>query len=229
MLKKQNKSWNPAPSDAYWMTPEGKISEVDQRHITEIILYPDKFGLTRRYIEKIHAKHKEPIGSEGNAREEIMADLIAKGWIRARYVRGNASWTFQVSGRQDFSKVKKLCKHILSAGASDYDQAVVIDLSGFRLDGGEDTISEVVAGALERKKKVSQFAEFLNPAKEFIIWGIPPGKVHEDLLYTKAKSMQEAKQVIKILETKHGCTKCRVHVLDLSAKPDFASSRLFNK
>ena len=54
---------------------------------------------------------------------------------------------------------------------------------------------------------------------EFVIWGIPPGKKHEDILYTKAKSHSEAKKIIKILTAKHGVTKARIQVLDMAQDP----------
>lgn len=56
-------------------------------------------------------------------------------------------------------------------------------------------------------------------AKEYVIWGIPPGKKDEAILYTKAKSMGEAKKIIKLLTDKHGVTKARVQVLDLAQNP----------
>jgi len=56
--------------------------------------------------------------------------------------------------------------------------------------------------------------------KEYIIWGVPPGQRNEDVLYTKADSPAEAKRVMDILKTKHGCTKLRVQVLDLSKELD---------
>ena len=55
--------------------------------------------------------------------------------------------------------------------------------------------------------------------KEFVIWGIPPGKRQEDILYTKAKSHSEAKKIIKILTAKHGVTKARIQVLDMAQDP----------
>jgi hypothetical protein len=57
---------------------------------------------------------------------------------------------------------------------------------------------------------------------EYIVWGIPPGKRDEEILYTKAKSSGEAKKVIDILTQKHGCKKCRVQVLNLSQDTDFS-------
>ena len=59
--------------------------------------------------------------------------------------------------------------------------------------------------------------------KEYVVWGIPPNKRDEEILFTKAKSMPEAKKVCDILEKKHGVKKCRVQVLDLSTTPDFTN------
>jgi hypothetical protein len=40
---------------------------------------------------------------------------------------------------------------------------------------------------------------------EFVIWGIAPNTTQEDVLFTKAESMEEAKRVINILTTQHNC------------------------
>jgi len=60
----------------------------------------------------------------------------------------------------------------------------------------------------------------LKEEKEFIIWGVPPGERDEVVVYTKAKSMPEAKKVMDILKQKHGLTKLRVQVIDLSQTYD---------
>jgi len=60
----------------------------------------------------------------------------------------------------------------------------------------------------------------LKEEKEFIIWGVPPGERDEVVAYTKAKSMPEAKKVMDILKQKHGLTKLRVQVIDLSQTYD---------
>jgi len=49
--------------------------------------------------------------------------------------------------------------------------------------------------------------------KEFIIWGVSPEKKYENVLFTKAQSMYEAKKVCKILETKHKCKNLSIQVL----------------
>jgi len=55
--------------------------------------------------------------------------------------------------------------------------------------------------------------------KEFVIWGIPPGKNSEQILYTKAKSNGEAKKILKVLVSNHGIKKGRIQVLDLEQDP----------
>ena len=64
----------------------------------------------------------------------------------------------------------------------------------------------------------------LKEEKEFIIWGDPPGERDEVVAYTKAKSMPEAKKVMDILKQKHGLTKLRVQVIDLSQQYDLKKS-----
>jgi len=67
--------------------------------------------------------------------------------------------------------------------------------------------------------------------KEFVIWGIPPGKSSEQILYTKAKSNGEAKKVLKVLIDKHGIKKGRIQVLDLEQDPSafWKSDTVFKK
>lgn len=81
--------------NAYWISPTGAIIGVPVIHITEIIKAPEKFGLTKEKIENIYNRFNEPVGHEGKAREEIMFDLIQKGWIRARYLPRNDIWTME--------------------------------------------------------------------------------------------------------------------------------------
>lgn len=87
--------------DAFWISPNGVImpntaGEID-RHIHMVTHYPEKFGLTDQSIKAIYKKHKEPIGVEGgNAREEIILELMKKGWVRIRYVGRFDAFTVQL-------------------------------------------------------------------------------------------------------------------------------------
>ena len=69
---------------AFWISPQGTIFPVTRSHINEVITNPERFGLTRGGIEAVYRKHKEPLGWEGKAREEIIKGLIVEGWIRIR-------------------------------------------------------------------------------------------------------------------------------------------------
>ena len=95
--------------------------------------------------------------------------------------------------------------------------------------------------------KVSKAADYLNIArdylatdshtdaihedteKEFPIWGIPPGKNSEELLYTKATSKRQASKIAKTLADKHKCKKVRIQILDLAQNPSdiWDSEKLF--
>jgi hypothetical protein len=61
---------------------------------------------------------------------------------------------------------------------------------------------------------------------EYVIWGCPEGEEHEQVLHTLSKDMTEAKKISKILETDYKCSKLRVQILNLNAKPDFISAIL---
>lgn len=54
--------------------------------------------------------------------------------------------------------------------------------------------------------------------QEFIIWGIAPGQTMEDVLFTNAKTMSEARRAANVLICKHGCKAVRVQVI----KEDFS-------
>ena len=62
----------------------------------------------------------------------------------------------------------------------------------------------------------------LKEEKEWIIWGIPPNKREEEILFTKSKSSGEAKKVADLLTKKYGCKSVRVQTLDISKPADFA-------
>ena len=72
---------------AYWVSPQGKIFDVGTNHIDAVIKNPKAFGLTSEKIQAAYDKHGEELGREGKAREEIILDLVKKGWVRIRRYR----------------------------------------------------------------------------------------------------------------------------------------------
>lgn len=83
----------------YWISPSGTAFPVSQNHIITVIEDPEKFGMTREEIEDAYKRHKEHIGQEGNAREEIIISLVDKGWIRVRSYRrgGDITWSVNIN------------------------------------------------------------------------------------------------------------------------------------
>ncbi len=80
--------------NAYWVNNKSEIYSVDITHIDYIINNPEKFGMTKDYIQKIYDKYEnEKIGQEGMAREDIMLNAMKNGWIRIRKYKNQ--WIIQ--------------------------------------------------------------------------------------------------------------------------------------
>ena len=71
-------------TNAYFISPAGHVMLVETSHIATLIESPRAFGTTKRKIEAVYANHKESLGHEGYAREEILVEVIRRGWIRIR-------------------------------------------------------------------------------------------------------------------------------------------------
>jgi len=71
------------------ISPNGEIVSVGDTHIDAIIKNPSKFGLSASEIEKTYEKYNEPMGIEGKAREEIIINVVKRGWIRVRRYRND--------------------------------------------------------------------------------------------------------------------------------------------
>ena len=76
------------------------------------------------------------------------------------------------------------------------------------------------------KRISSHMASKKTASKEYVIWGIPPGKSSEDLLLTvyKEKAITNsglAKRLAKLLEDKHGVTRTRIQEIDLEGEFDW--------
>jgi len=83
---------------AYWINPNGEILPVETHHITNFFHNPQVFGLTRDDVLSSYQKHGERPGIEGKAREELILEVMKRGWIRLRYVPKEQSWTAQLYG-----------------------------------------------------------------------------------------------------------------------------------
>jgi len=83
-----------AMSTAYWINTSGQILEIPaSKHIAAVVQQPEKFGLTKEYIQQKFAEYGEPVGIEGKAREEIIRKLVEDGFVRVRLYRNYWSIT----------------------------------------------------------------------------------------------------------------------------------------
>lgn len=109
-------------SVAYWINPYGKIvSNGYKSHIQMIIDKPAKFGYTRDKIESIYKRYNEPMGKEGKAREDIIKDVVSKGFIRIR-LYPNQYWSITAfqwnkKTRQALSVWAEIAKKVKQAGS----------------------------------------------------------------------------------------------------------------
>lgn len=81
---------------AFFISPTGELTGVgNNKHINIITSNPEKFGLTIEKTRNTYNRYGERMGTEGRAREEIILDLIEKGWIHIRK-RPNRYWIINV-------------------------------------------------------------------------------------------------------------------------------------
>jgi hypothetical protein len=108
-------------NDAYWISPRGEIMPVDMRHILEIQADPEKFGLSKEYIDDIKERYGDKaLYGEGDAREEVMLKLMANGWVRIRKFnsRQGSFWTIQLDTGNSRSIPRLQRKNIIDWGLS---------------------------------------------------------------------------------------------------------------
>jgi hypothetical protein len=139
-------------SVAYWISPRGEVLEVGTNHIAVVIKNPKSFGLTTEKIKEVYDRHGEPMGMEGNAREEIILNLLNKGFIRIRRYKNAYSL--------NIGKMSKKVKDILQSwayklinkginGMKEKDVYMPINIQGFNDHFNKSlTIKEVAEDAL---------------------------------------------------------------------------------
>jgi hypothetical protein len=111
-----------AATQAYWVSPEGKLIEVSI-HVRYILDNPGLFGKTREDLVAVYKKYKEPMGWEGKARHEIMLDAMRQGWMRIRCY--NYDWTLEYFyGASTPSKVTSAVNKLVDAGHLSYKDSI---------------------------------------------------------------------------------------------------------
>ena len=109
---------------AYWISPKGKVIEVDQTHINKIISNPEEFDLTKEFIDEKFKEYGDRIGQEGKAREDIIIGLVKQGWIRIRNYLKQGYWSINVISLTDraMGYLQDWADHMIKLGASKYNE-----------------------------------------------------------------------------------------------------------
>lgn len=79
-------------NQAYWISPKNEILVVDDIHINSIVEHPEWFGLTAEELNKRGIQR----GKEDETRNQLMMELIKKGFIRVRYYPKYDYFNFQL-------------------------------------------------------------------------------------------------------------------------------------
>lgn len=117
---------------AFWISPNGELIDSSKTyHISMVIANPSKFGLSSDYINRIYAKHGEEIGTEGDAREEVIGELLKRGWVRIRSYRNY--WSITVDRFTDKSKslIRSWVQEMIDIGAfGQYEELRIVEMRG---------------------------------------------------------------------------------------------------
>ena len=119
----------------FFISPIGKLIPVASNgtHIKTVINNPAKFKLKKADIEKTFKQHKEKMGSEGTARDEILKGLTKTGWIRLRRYPRYWSIQFARMNRKVMKTIARFASSILK-GVGKYketDKYIPIVAIGF--------------------------------------------------------------------------------------------------
>ncbi|MFW6046366.1 MAG: hypothetical protein ACOCP4_00985 [Candidatus Woesearchaeota archaeon] len=122
---------------AFWINPKGQIIGGLKSHIAMVFEKPEKFGLTKEYIDDKYKKYGEQRGVEGKAREEILKELLKEGFIRIRKYR-NDDWVININkiGKKNKERITKWAEKITQKGvdgikASPQDTVRITDMSSY--------------------------------------------------------------------------------------------------
>jgi hypothetical protein len=119
---------SPCEGRGYWISPAGTVIPVALNHITTICLRPSQFDRNEDALRSIFERYGEPWCFEGQAREQIIREVIYEGWIRVRhYPRRPRRWTFNLSDLTPASlaRVRAFCNRLSGSGTA--CEAVILD------------------------------------------------------------------------------------------------------
>lgn len=134
---------------AFFISPEGEVINVsDTQHIHVITDNPEKFGLSLEEIRGRYRKYNERMGIEGKAREEIIMDVIEKGWVHIRK-KINKPWIINAYEMNEITQnnLSVWAKNILEGmmGVQELNKNAPVEIRTIN-NNYECTISELIRG-----------------------------------------------------------------------------------
>ena len=94
----------PSLNNGYWVSDEQIFDVTSTSHVRFMIENPSLFNLTSKQILEVYNKHGEVLGTESNARQELVRYATSLGFCRVRrYTRPNEFWSIQT----DSTKVRR--------------------------------------------------------------------------------------------------------------------------
>jgi len=105
----------------WWISPDGKIIEIEDSHTEYIIKHPTQFGYTRRELN--NRGYKLPFAGDDQTLE---IEAMHNGWIRVRQHKSYLTYNF--SGFDDWT-LARIRMHINKAGLWDNDRVMIMDIS----------------------------------------------------------------------------------------------------
>ena len=142
------------------MSPNGVLLPCVQSHVVDIINQPEAFGTTRGRIEAAYRRHGEPIGQEARAREELIRNAVATGWIRfRRYPREGPRWSVTAAVLDDNTRkrLSGLCRRLVvgidGRRETDLESLVTALLTAEEEHVNLGTVGEISEGSLLGESK----------------------------------------------------------------------------
>lgn len=178
----------------YFISPKGDFINIDDTHINSIINYPEKFNLNRNYIDSVYKKYGETVGQEGEAREEIIKNIIEKGWIRVREY-ANQYWSLQLYrlNKRKEELIFRLAVNIkdkkLSRYGSLFDEVKITDIYNDKLYAV--TVNDIISGNF--------FSKHFESKQNYDI-NIITIKEYKNIDYLFLKLTEEQKKYLKTRE-----------------------------
>ncbi len=149
-------------NEGFFLSPDGVTITLEATHIATVIRQPEKFGLTRTAIDACYRKHREPIGLEGDAREEILLSVIRGGWTRVRNYRGVRSIQIPSKSAEFMERLSLFGGMALDGPQPFYGKVPASDLVKLTaIDTGHSvviTMGELAAGPISPEAKCLPFS-----------------------------------------------------------------------